>query len=79
VNTNAAENAFSQTDTRLKSIGKGRWSVSGCVAMVNALLAKAYNKKEWERFVAQLKGPFEQINIVNLEISHQWKTVVAYT
>jgi len=79
VNTNAAENAFSQTDTRLKSIGKGRWSVSGCVAMVNALLAKAYNKKEWERFIAQIKGQFDQIKIINLEISHQWKTEVAYT
>ena len=79
VNTNAAENAFSQTDTRLKSIGKGRWSIPGCLAMVNALLAKAYNKKEWESFIAQLKGRFEQIKIVNLEISHQWKTEGAYT
>ena len=66
-------------DTRIKAIGKGRWSIPGCVAMVNALLAKAYNKKEWERFVVKLKGPFEQINIINLEISHQWKTEVAYT
>lgn len=79
VNTNAVENAFSQTDTRLKSIGKGRWSVLGCLAMVNALLAKAYNKKEWEHFINQLKAHFEQIKIVNLEISHQWKTEVAYT
>jgi hypothetical protein len=79
INNNAVENAFSQTDTRLKSIGKGRWGVPGCVAMVNALLAKAYNKTEWERFIAQLKGRLNQIQIVKLEISHQWKTKVAYT
>lgn len=79
VNTNAVENAFSQTDIRLKSIGKGRWSIQGCVAMVNAILAKAYNKKEWERFIAQIKGQVNQIQIVKLEISHQWKTGVAYT
>lgn len=71
VTTNAAENAFSRMDLRLKEIGR-RWSLEGALNMIRVLLTKIYNRPEWERHLALLAGGPGSVTITTTLHGYAW-------